>query len=345
MSKKLEIYGLSQQTMAKVVRKLNKDVTSKRIGLEYLPFEDFPTEEITWDVVRSVSPIANFRAVDGEAELVGRAAFDRAYADVVSIAQKERFNASDLRKIREAGELPIVDGKISLASQMGKKAKRKVRNAIDRLNLAVNNRLEWTQINALLGKISFSGDVKFDVDYGIPAAQSGKVPSNLWSDTDNSTPLADLQAWQLEVQEESGALLDTVIMSRKALNYIKDSASLTTVMKYTNPLLSVEKAREVIEDNTGLKIRIYDATYSDKDGKTFTRFLAADTIIMLASKDSLPDGIGRTARVGHPLANYKPGHYTWQETVKDPYGLEVGIGIDAFPMIKHPEALLNAKVY
>ena len=345
MSKKLAIYGMDQQTMTKVVRKLNKDVMANRIGLQYLPFEDFPTEEITWDVVRSVSPIASFRAVDGEAELVGRAAFDRSYADVVSIAQKERFNASDLRKIREAGELPTVDGKVSLVAQMGQKAKRKVRQAIDRLNLAVNNRLEWMQINALQGSISFSGAVKFDVDYGIPGDQNNLTPTNNWDDTDNSTPLKDLQDWQLKVQENSGVLLDTVIMSRKALNYIKDSASLTTVMKYSNPLLSVKRAREVIEDNTGLKIVIYDATYSDKDGTTFTRFLANNKIIMLASQDALPDGIGKTARVGHPLANYRPGHYTWQETVKDPYGLEIGVGLDAFPMIQHPEALLNATVF
>jgi len=129
MSDKLEIYGLDQATMTKVVRKL-ENKGGKKIGLGFLPFYDSATEETMWDVVRATNPLAKFRAVDGEAELVGRQAFDRAYADVVSIARKERFNMSDLRKIREAGMLPIVDGKISMVAQMAAESKEKIRQAL-----------------------------------------------------------------------------------------------------------------------------------------------------------------------------------------------------------------------
>ena len=344
MSTNLDVYGLDQKTMTAVVNKL-ENKGGKKIGLTYLPFYDSPTEETLWDVVKAVSPLADFRAVDGEAKLVGRQAFDRMYADVVSLAQKERFNASDLRKIREAGMLPIVDGQTSLISQMGAQAKKKVRDALQRCKDAIDNRLEWMQVNALLGKITSpsTSKVKFSFDYGITPGQSGVVPSVLWSTIATSTPLADLLDWQQTVVENTGVLLDTVIMSRKALTYIMKSTLMKAEMQYTGPMLSVTRAQQVIETNTGLKIELYDTTYTSEDGKTVTRFLPANTIIMLAS--GLSDGIGDTARVMHPLNDYNPGYYSWTTVKNDPYGIEAGVGLDAFPRIKHPEALFNAIVY
>ena len=340
---KLSVYGLDQATMTSVVNKL-ENKGGKKIGLTYLPFFDSPTEELTWDIVKSVNPLADFRAVDGESKLVGRQAFDRAYADVVSLAQKERFNASDLRKIREAGMLPVVDGKISLAAQQGAVAKKKIRAALQRCKDAIDNRLEWMQINALLGKVvsPSSSKIKFSVDYGITPGQSGVIPEHLWSDTTNADPLGDLLDWQQDVLENTGVLMNVVIMSRKALKYALENTGLRTMMQYTNPMMSLTKAQQVIEENTGIKIELYDSTYTNEDGSTVTRFLAENKVIMLAPTN---DGIGDTARVMHPLAGYKPGYYSWTEEKKDPYGIEAGVGLDAFPRIIHPEALFNAQVF
>jgi hypothetical protein len=346
MSTKLDVYGLDQVTMTAVVRKL-ENKGGKKIGLDFLPFYDSPTEETMWDIVRAVNPAAAFRAVDGEAELVGRQAFDRAYADVVSMARKERFNTSDLRKIREAGMLPVIDGTQSLISQMAAEAKKKIRMALERCKNAIDNRLEWMQINALLGKIdSPSGSsVKFSVDYGIGGAQSGVVPSVLWSTVASATPLDDIQSWQTTVLDACGILPDTIIMSRKALRYIMNNTAIRTMMQYTNPMMSIDKAREVIQDNANINIILYDTMYTDETGATTSRFLAENKIIMLPSKNILPEGVGDTARVGHPLANYTAGYYSWSEEKKDPYGVFAGVGLDAFPRIIHPEVLFNATVF
>jgi hypothetical protein len=331
-------------TMTEVVRTL-ENKGGPKIGSKYLPFKDSATEEITWDIVKAANPIANFKAVDGETELAGKNAYDRGYADIVNMGRKHRYNASDLRKIKEAGMLPMVDGATSMIAQIGAMAKKKVREGLEQDKQAIDNRLEWMQINALLGKISFTGKIKFDVDFGLKAGQSGVVPTISWDTKATCVPLSDLQGWQQTVLENTGILLDTAIMSRKALNYIKDATLLQTTMQYTNPMQSVEQARQIIEDNTGLKIEIYDTVYTSDDGKTITRFLPENTIIMLPSSSVVPEGIGATMRVGHPLANYTPGLYVWEETKMDPYGLEVGVGLDAFPVITHPEALFNAVVF
>lgn len=340
----LQIEGMDQKTMTAVVRKL-QDIGGKKIGLSFLPWYESATEETMWDIVRAVSPMANFRAIDGEAEIVGEQAFDRAYADIVDIAVKTRFNASDLRKIKEAGMLPVVDGAPSFVQKQADEAKRKIRRAIERLKLRVDNRVEWLQINALQGTISFTGKVIFSVDYAIPGDQKGLSPTTPWSTHASADPLGDLQAWQQVVLENSGVLPDVVIMSRKALNHAMYATTMRDAMKYTNPILSIKKTLEFLEDNAGIKVVLYDAKYTDETGTTRSRFLAEDKIIMLPSASELPEGVGDTATVGHPLADYAPGYYTWQETKKDPYGLEVGVGISAFPRITHPEALLVADVF
>jgi len=344
MSDKLEVYGLDQATMTKVVRLL-ENKGGKKIGLDFLPFYDSATEETMWDVVRATNPLAKFRAVDGEAELVGRQAFDRAYADVVSIARKERFNMSDLRKIREAGMLPVVDGKISMVAQMAAEAKKKVRMALERNKTAIDNRLEWMQVNALLGQITYAGDVKFDVDYGLHAEHKGLTPSVSWETIASSTPLDDIMGWQETVEDNTGIRPDTIIMSSKALRYIAQSAQVRDTLKYTSPSFSPDRTKSFVESELGISIILYNTRYTNENGSTTSRILAENKIIMLPSKELLPDGIGDTARVGHALADYTPGYYTWTQEKKDPYALYAGVGLDAFPRIIHPEVLANAEVY
>lgn len=343
--KKLEIEGMDVATVTSIVRKL-ENIGGKKIGLQFLPFYESPTEETMWDVVRAVSPMANFRSQDGEAEIVGQVAFDRAYADIVDFAVKKRFNVSDLRRIREAGMLPLVDGQSSLAAKQGEAAKRKIREALENLKLRIDNRLEWMQINALQGSISFTGKIVFSVDYAIPGDQRVTLSGTAkWDDTTNSTPLENIQSWQQTALDNNGVLLDTIIMSTKSLNYIMNNAKIRDAMKYTNPVLSISRTIEFLKSNSGIDIVLYDSRYTDETGTTRTRFLSEDKVILLPSRAELPEGVGDTATVAHPLANYTPGYYTWQETVKDPYGLEIGVGLTAFPRIKHPEALFVVDVF
>jgi len=343
MSQKLEIQGMDVATMTEVVRKL-ENKGGVKIGLDFLPFYESATEETMWDIVHAASPMANFRAVDGEAELGGKQAFDRAYADLVSIARKERLNTSDLRKIKEAGMLPVVDGAPSLIGMMAAEAQKKIRMALERSKMAIDNRLEWMQINALLGKISFTGKVKIDVDYGI--GFYGVAPTTPWSTVASATPIEDIITWQEQVRAATGIVPDTLIMSRAALNYVRKNTGIQEVLKYTSKsIISFNAAKQYIEENAGVNVILYDTTYTADDGSGTTRFLAENKVILLPSKNVLPEGLGDTARVGHPLSGYTPGYYTWQNEEMDPYGLEIGVGLDAFPRIKHPEVLLNANVY
>lgn len=341
---KLSIYGMDVASITATVRKL-QNIGGKKIGLQFLPWYESATEKTMWDILRAVSPIATFRAVDGEAQLVGRQAFDQGYADIQDFANKTRFNASDLRWLREAGENPTLsDGTPSMAAKMASEVKVKIRRALEDLRGRVDNRVEWLQINALLGTISYTGKVVFSVDYGV-AFKNLTSPTAPWTDYANSNPIKDIEDWQQLVNDLSGVLPDTLILSRKALIHASRSVDMRNRLQYTNPVMSSKKAQQLIEDELGLKITVYDSRYTDEAGTTSTRFLDENRLIMLPSLEQLPDGVGDTATVGHPLADFVPGHYTWQDESKDPYGLEVGVGLSAFPRIKHPETMLNAVLW
>ena len=344
---KLAIHGMDVVTMTEIVRKLS-NIGGIKIGGDFLPFKEVPTEQTMWDVVRAASPMAEFRAIDGEAKLSGKKAFDRAYADLVDIAVKHRFNASDVRKINEGESIAIADpegGNRTLAYKMAQEAKDKVRGQLEDLRNRVDNRVEWMRINALRGEINYAGEIVFNVDYGIPGDQKGLVPSALWSSYNTSTPLADIQEWQQIVGEATGIFPDTLIISRKALFHASQSESINNVLKYTTPVLSIKAAKEYLEDNAEITIVMYDTRYSDENGSASYRFLPENAFIMVPSKSQLPEGVGDTATTGHPLADFEPGYYTWQDTKKDPYGLEVGVGLSAFPRIIHPEAIATGTLF
>jgi hypothetical protein len=341
--------GMDQQTLTEVVRKF--DFSETLIFQQWLPFKEVATEQTIYDIIRTQSGIAPFRAKDAEAELVEGEAIAQAVADMADIASKRRFNTSDLRKIREAGALPVLDDAPTLIAQAGREAEQKVRNALSNLRKRVDNRLEWLRVNALLGSISYSGRVQLSVDYGVPATQNDVTPAFFWDQTGDAKPLTDLITWIDQVESASGIPVRHLVTSRKVLLNLALNADFRSVLQYTNPLWSVQAAQDLVQRETGLTIHIYESKFTNKAANgtvTTSRFLDHRYIVLLPDPGlggEVPEGsVGDVATAPHPLNNFQPGVYTWQDVSKDPYGLEVGVGILAFPRVFHPEALFNAQV-
>lgn len=341
--------GMDQETLTKVVRKFN--FSEKLIFDKWLPFKSVATEQTVYDIVRSQSGIADFRAKDAEAQLVEGEAYAQAVADMVDLAVKRKFTTSELRKIREAGALPTLDDAPTLVAQAGSEAEKKVRGALANLRKRIDNRLEWMRVNALLGSISYTGRVNLSVDYGIPTAQDAVTPAFYWNQIADAKPLNDLITWMDLVEEASGIPAKHLVLSKRALLQLALNEDFRSVLQYTNPMWSIKAVSELINGETGLQIHVYDSKYSSKaaDGSvTTSRFLDHKSILLLPDPNlggEIEEGsVGDVATAPHPLNNYETGIYTWQDVVKDPYGLEVGVGIISFPRIFHPEALFNAQV-
>ena len=336
---------MDKKTMLEVVRELLP--SDDFVGTTILPMKDEATEKVMADLILTNSGIANYRAADAEAELKGKDILQQIILEIADIAKKERFNTTDVQAIREAGELPVLDDAPTLIAQIGAQARVKFRESLEELRRQCDNRIEWHSIQALLGTISVTSPVVFSVDFGIPSTQTGLTPTVQWDTTATSTPSDDLVAWQETVNDATGVVPDGCLMSRKALLYASKAAAFRDVVKQAGEFLfSIKQVKSLLQDHTGLAISIYDAMYHTRASTgtlTSTRMLDYHKIILYPSNLPTP-GLGRNLTCPHPHGNYQPGFYTWDDTKKDPWGYEVGVGIKCFPVIYQPRTLLNATV-
>jgi len=341
---------LQKATLTRVVNKIK---ISSHLGEEFLPFKPVPTEKTIWDVVEADMGMAKFVAPDAESPLVDKRKIDQVIATIASIREKERFIESDLRAIREAGELPIVEDSPTLMNALKTQAEQRLRDSLTRLKNRVANRLEWMRWQAMLGTVSYDdGDVIFSVDYGIPAANKVTLSGTaVWSDTTNADPLKNINDWiDTYIDNQSGLAPTRMVMSRKSLGYIAQNAKIRDLLKYNNNINpevfgSPKMAQQLILNLTDIvKIHVYDSFYEDASG-TSLRYLAQNKIIMLPEPVTNGETLGDVADGPHPHNNYKPGLYTWTETKKDPYTTFVGVGRECFPRIFHPDWIFVATVY
>lgn len=335
---------LKRKSMQSIVDQLQP--SGSHIGARFFPNEEEPTEESIWDVVKAGEGLASFRATDAEARLMEGKKFDRRIASVTDMAAKRRLNITDIRAIREAGENPIVER--SLVSQMAKRAERRITRELGRMREVVDNRLEWARMNALLGEISYkdtNNNVSIQLDYNIPVTQKNLNPGVDWDTVATSDPIKDLQTWIEVIVDKTGVTPTQFITSRKALFLAGQSEKLRGEFKYTRPLLTASDVQSVFMDKLGLTAIIYDSVYYEND--TAYRFIPQNKFILLPDTDSLTGShrFADTAVVPHPLNDYKGAHYVWKKEEKDPWGIEVGVGLTALPRIYQPNVILTADLW
>lgn len=343
------MYGLdihNKKVMTAVVRKLRP--SGGYIGQNYFPSTPVNGEVTVWDIIDPLDNMAKIRAQDSEAFIHDRDTFSQAEASLVDIAGKERFNTSDLRVLREAGELPVEMRTNSTIGAMAEKAARAQRDALVRLRQYVDNRVEQLRIDALQGVISYNANgVDFSVNYGIPTDQSAQVPSTLWSDP-ASTPMEDIQDWDKIVNDRTGTHFGEMICSTATLMKLTRNSTFRDTLKYTNPMfVSVSRVKEFIQNELQIAVTVYDSQFATGKGnsKVYSRYLNEDRIILLPRKDQLgPEGLGDLAVTGHPHNQWNPGYYSWTEEKKDPYAVYVGVGLMAFPRLMQPRAIFTADI-
>lgn len=333
-------------------------VTEKLPSDSYLyptlaPFKDVATENAIIDILQETgAEIAPYRSQDAEAELGGWGTRDQALITVMDIARKRRLNASDLRMVREAGELPVVDNSPSLVAQQGAAAARKIREAQERNKIDVDTRLEWSAISAIQGTVTYSDKVVFTVDFGVPAGQVNETPTTDWDDED-ATIIQDIIDWKETVYEASGIYPTRLVISHYALlQASKNNTFINTYKEVGKFVYGAAKVREIIMQEAELnEVIVYDANYiseSQAAGGAITRsqnrFLAKEKILLLPPQNIDGQPLMEMLTCPHYHNNWGTGFYSWMTEKEDPVSVEVGAGIMAFPVLYLPKAVFSATV-
>lgn len=343
----------------------------QHIGTRMLaPFQEVASDDVIFDYARGLTDgLAPARAEDAESELAQK---DLLYggtgrASVLDWAMKDHYSASDVNRYREsliiAGRLgvnSVSEVPVTIQSSLDEFRNKVARDdALRRRKL--DNRIEWMITQAVENNaiVYNDGRIKFAVTFGRPAGQTNQPPAGgLWSLT-TSDPIGDILAVQEYMYDLYGVRITRAITSRKVLNSILNSdrfaarsgmaggtGALPIDPNYLIDGWGPSAAQAVIERATSLSFEEYDAVYRTRPvgGTTITnnRFMSDTKIYFLpdpADVAELDDmiGFGKTLTSPHPEGNFQPGFYEWEQETKDPWGLDRGAGIKAFPVFPHME--------
>jgi hypothetical protein len=322
------------------------------MGTDFLPFQDEAADRIYAEIGKYARPMAPFSDVDAEApEINIGKTITSVWFDALQIKLKGRLKASDLRWLRLYGDRPAVDP----AGLMASAAKRTITNMMKSLNDAVDTRIEWLQMNSLLGRLTVVGDASSPVAFDIQYPVTTYTASPLWSDTGNADPFLDIWNWTKDAYLQ-GVTYKTLIAPRPVLYNLAINAKLRAMMAaptigYTPSTVTPNQIRDLFMTRFGIDVREYHAVYTTRtdDGTTTTD--TAGKIIPDNKVILLPDQpVGYTGTVPQELKNWQTGKYTWRNEpdnnpgMQDPPRHEMGVGWGGMPVILWPNRIIVATV-
>jgi hypothetical protein len=333
------------------------------IGLQLFPFLDVSSDDVIFDYAKGLTDgLVAARAEDAESELAQKDLLfgGQGRASVVDWAQKDHYSASDVTKYRESLLVESTLGANVLApltvGNMVADFNAKLAREDKLRRRRIDNRLEWLTMSAMsTGQIAYDdGKISFGINYGRPAGQQAQVPAGgLWSTT-TSDPIADIMAVQDFMFDTYGIRMSRAIAGRKVINSLQNSSRFIARSGMVNtsgggPVdldyildgWGPAAALAVVERATGVQFQTYDAVYRTRPvGSTTitnTRFFPANRVLFLPSAADVAEignelGLGRMLTSPHPEGNWQSGFYEWEQETKDPWGLNRGTGIKAFPV-------------
>lgn len=354
-----------------------KEPPQSHIGLRLLaPFMEVASDDVIFDFAKGLTDgLVPARAEDAESELAQKDIIfgGTGRASIVDWAQKDHYTASDVTRYREQVLLQASLGSnvqlpLTIGSPVSEFAARLSRDEASRRR-RIDNRIEWMIMQAIAtGGIAYNdGRIKFAVDYGRPAGQQTQAPIALYSGTTHD-PVKDIQNVQKYMFDTYGVRITRAITSKKVLDsFINSDRFLAragvvggTPSSPIDPRYLVDGwgpqvGIDLVRRQTGLTFIEYDSVYRTRSigGTTIVnnRFLDERDIIFLPDEADITDvddtglGFGKTLTAPHPEGNWQSGYYEWEQETRDPWGLDRGAGIKAFPVFPFMQYTFTMRVF
>ena len=359
------------------IREIEPPLT--HLGLQLFPWLEVASDDVIFDYAKGLTDgMAPARAEDAESELAQKDLLfgGTGRASVIDWALKDHYSASDVTKYREnllvqgrlSGELdlPLTVG--NMVSDFQAKVARE--DALRRRKL--DNRVEWMTMTAMsTGALAYDdGKIQFSVDYGRPVGQQAQAPTGALFDAGvTHDPIGEFLAVQEFMYDTYGVRITRALTSQKVINsfmnsdrFIARSGMLAATgnaptdpvdLNYIMDGWGAQAALAVVERQTGISFTVYDSVYRTRPvgDTTITnnRFFPQNRILFLPDGNDVADignelGLGRVLTSPHPEGNWQPGFYEWEQETKDPWGLNRGTGVKAFPVFPHMDLTFTMDV-
>lgn len=161
----------------------------------------------------------------------------------------------------------------------------------------VPERMIWQLLAPIDGspKIAISANnVNYDYNYDVDGEFKANnflelTGTDMWSDTENSDPVADIEAMQ-DKAEEKGVKLTVMVCSKATMNNLRDNKkiqsyisakSTTAVVRFTKKMV-----QEYLYEELGITVVIYALQYKDESGVAH-KFYPDITVTLLPGLESL----------------------------------------------------------
>lgn len=339
------------------------------IGLRMLaPFQEVASDDVIFDYAKGLTDgLVPARAEDAESELAQKdiTSVGVGRASIIDWAQKDHYTASDVTRYRESlliaansgilGVPPLTVG--SMVADFNTKVARD--DALRRRK--IDNRMEWLIMRSLeTGAIVYNdGKISFSVDWGRPANQTDEAPAGSTWNTTTGDPIGEIMAIQEYMFDLYGVRITRAITSRKVMNSMINSdrflarsglvvggvPSAPIDPRYIVDGWGPNFAVEVVERQTNVTFTVYDSVYRTRNIGSNTvvnnRFLSENKIYFLPAEEDIAEleenmlGFGKTLTSPHPEGNWTAGYYEWERETVDPWGVDRGTGLKAFPVFPH----------
>ena len=315
-------------------------INTNYIGSRWFPEQPVASDELLINIEVPEAPIAPFITIDQEAPRDQREILTQMRTTLAYIRFKAVFQESELRifGLRDS------DNNNGLIGQMQSEAQAKILRHIARLRQAVDARLEWMRMNALTGQIAYDDQrIKFAVNF--PGIYTGGGTAFTKWDQAGANPLADISRWQEEMSDVTGENFEVVLGSPKIFRQLANVTNFQELALFraggTATQITPTIARALLTDFTGLEFVDYAAKISSRsyDSAGVPAVVRQDILnpkyIVL-----LPKGpVGNLATSPNPIDFGGTGVYSWTQNHQDPWVIETGVGINAFPDMKWPEKI------
>jgi len=121
------------------------------------------------------------------------------------------------------------------------------------------------------GKIDIQANgLPYTYDYKMPDEHKEQLLDTAkWSDTEESTPVEDIEIWQDQIEEDAGTRPLRAILTRKTLGYLKANKSIRLDLNPVggqNIIMTDAMIKQYLSEKLGVTMAVYNKKFIDETG-------------------------------------------------------------------------------
>ncbi len=227
--------------------------------------------DLSWIKGSNGLPVALMpSAFDTKATLRDRIGFKKIETEMPFFREAMRIGEKERQEINKAASaansnyiMPIIQKIYDDANSLVKGAE--VNNERMRMQL-----LSTGKVYITANRVGYDYDYKFDSNH-----KEVLLSTAMWSDTDNSTPVQDIQRWQDIVEQDTGDKPTRAVCTKKTWNYLLSNKSIKLDMNPIggqNQIMTDTLLKQYLQTKLGISVAVYNKKYALQDGTTYQFF-------------------------------------------------------------------------